>query len=110
MGAVHAVKYPDLNYTSVTYSGNCATVTDPAGKARTTCTDALGRVTSVTEDPNGLNYQTTYTYDALNDLTSVTQGSQKPCAGGTVSRSYNYDMLGRLLSACTPESGTTNYY
>jgi RHS repeat-associated protein len=84
----------------------------PAGKARVVCADPLGRITSVTEDPNGLNYQTTYTYDALGDLLGVTQGSQLPCTLGTtaVSRAFSYDLLGRLLSACTPESGTTNFY
>ena len=95
----------------ITYSANCATTTDEASKVRTTCTDALGRVTLVTEDPLGLNYQTTYTYDALNDLLSVTQGAQTPCTSGAsaVSRSYTYDLLGRLTSACTPESATTTF-
>jgi RHS repeat-associated protein len=50
--------------------------------------------------------------DALNDLLSVTQGSQKPgCTsqGVQVSRSFSYDLMGRLTGACTPESGTTSY-
>jgi len=42
-----------------------------------------------------------YTYDALNDLTSVTQGAE--------SRSFIYDSLSRLTSATNPESGTTSY-
>jgi RHS repeat-associated protein len=41
---------------------------------------------------------TTYTYNPLNRLTGVTQGSQ--------TRSYSYDDLGRLTSATTPEAGT----
>jgi YD repeat-containing protein len=65
----------------------------------------LGRLTSVTEDPGTsphLNYTTTYAYDLLNDLYTVTQGSQPP-------RTFNYDMLGRLTSAKTPEAGTVAY-
>ena len=62
----------------------------------------MGRVTSVIEDPNSLNYQTSYQYDALNDLTNVTQGSSQ-------TRTYTYDMLGRPASAQTPEAATTHY-
>jgi YD repeat-containing protein len=101
VGASHAIKYPDGGYTSITYSGNCATVADPARNGRKACRDALGRVTSLAEDPNGLNYQTNYTYDALDDLIGAAQGNQ--------SRTYSYDMLGRLTSARTPEAGTTSY-
>ncbi len=112
-----AITLPDSNTVGLTYAPNssnssyCTTSTDEASKVRITCADALGRITSVTENPSGLNYQTTYTYDTLNDLLSVTQGSQTPCTSGStaVSRSYGYDFLSRLTSACTPESGTTTY-
>jgi RHS repeat-associated protein len=40
---------------------------------------------------------TTYTYDVLGNLTSVTQGAQ--------SRSYQYDGLSRLTQEITPEAG-----
>src|SRR5271157_2730664 len=115
MEGASAITRPDSTTVGLTYAPNssnssyCTTSTDEASKVRITCADALGRITSVTEDPNGLNYPTTYTYDTLNDLLSVKQGGQLPCAGGTVSRSYAYDFLSRLTSACTPESGTTGY-
>ena len=83
------------------YAGNAVTVKDPALHARKTVSDALGRISSVTEDPGGLNYATNYGYDALNDLTSVTQSGQ--------TRSFVYDSLGRLKTAINPESGTIGY-
>jgi RHS repeat-associated protein len=81
--------------------GTLTTVTDPAGKQRTMVYDGLGRMTNVIEAPSGLNYATTYAYDGLDDLISVTQSS--------ISRHFAYDSLGRLSSAMNPESGTTCY-
>jgi len=83
------------------YSGNQTTVTDQAGKVRRSTTDALGRLVQVVEDPNWQAYLTSYSYDALDNLTTVTQGSQ--------TRTFAYDSLKRLTSATNPESGTTTY-
>jgi YD repeat-containing protein len=58
-------------------------------------------VASVVENPGGLNYTTTYAYDALNNLTTVTQGAE--------TRTFVYDGLSRLTSATNPESGATSY-
>jgi len=102
LGRVTSIQHSgDSNTVQFSYSGNCATSTDEASKKRTFCTDALGRVTSVTEDPGGLAYQTTYTYDTLGNLTGVNQGGR--------TRTYVYDMLSRLSQAQTPESGTVNF-
>jgi len=80
--------------------------------------DGLGRVTSVCEitgtaqlgtggtpgacnqDSGGTGFLTTYGYDAMGDLTSVSQG-------GYLNRSFSYDSLSRLTSATNPESGAT---
>ncbi len=57
---------------------------------------------------------TTYGYDALSNLTSVSQAAMQLVNGQPVAgqpRSYTYDSLSRQLTATTPESGTvTNYY
>jgi hypothetical protein len=53
---------------NTTYVGNTVTVSDPAGKSRKSVTDALGRLLEVYEDPAGLNYQTAYAYDMLDNL------------------------------------------
>jgi RHS repeat-associated protein len=79
-----------------TYAGNTTTVIDQAGKSRKSQIDALGRLTTVWEDPAGLNYQTTYGYDALSNLTSVLQN-------GSRQRTFAYDSLSRLLCASNPE-------
>ncbi|MBV9768852.1 MAG: hypothetical protein JOZ32_04715, partial [Bryobacterales bacterium] len=90
--------------TATAYSGYYTTLTDPAGHARVTQTDAAGRLTAVWEDPGSsphFNYETTYQYDALNDLTQVNQGTE--------TRKFSFDGLGRLRSASNPESGTLSY-
>jgi YD repeat-containing protein len=78
------------------------TVADQLGKTKKSETNALGQVTKVYEDPSGVNWLTTYDYDALGDLTKVTQGNQPV-------RIFFYDSLKRLLSTSNPENGTTAY-
>jgi YD repeat-containing protein len=84
------------------YSGNCATATDEQGKNRETCSDGLGRLTTLVENPGGLGYPTTYTYDALGDLTQVVQN-------GLRQRNFTYNSLAQLTQAINPESGTIQY-
>ena len=85
-----------------TYAGNTTTVTDQQLKSRTSQTDGLGRLTNAWEDPNGLNYQTVYTYDALDDLLTVAQSSSR-------NRTFVYDSLKHLTSSTNPEAGTVTY-
>jgi YD repeat-containing protein len=96
---------PDNYQTTFSYLTNSATVTDPAGKARESFADGLGRMTSVVEpDPsngNSLTLQTSYAYNILDLLSSVTQGSQ--------TRTYVYDDLGRATSVKTPETNQVAY-
>ena len=86
--------------TITNYSAETTTVTDPGAKVRLVV-DGVGRLKQVVEDPNGLNYSTSYTYNALDDLTQVTQGTQ--------TRTFIYDSLKRLSRATNPESGIVNY-
>jgi RHS repeat-associated protein len=87
---------------TTSYLGNCTTVNDEAGKARKSCSDAAGRMTVVHEDPNGLNYETDYQYDALNNLLTVTQQGGSS-AGNWRLRSFTYDSLSQLKCAANPE-------
>src|ERR1700733_10943964 len=91
----------DGSQASTSYAGTCRTVTDEASKKRTLCNDGLGRLQSVVEDPGGLGYTTGYTYDTLNDLLTVTQGTE--------SRAFTYDSLSRLVTSVNPESGQITY-
>ncbi len=88
----------DSSQITFSYATNTATVTDPAAKARKSFADGLGRMTKVFEDPSGLNYETDYSYNILDQLTGVTQGAQ--------TRTYVYDDLGRVNKTTTPEAGT----
>jgi RHS repeat-associated protein len=98
LGRVVSVTTPDSATVSTSYSGNQVTVTDQAGKKRKSVTDGLGRLKEVYEDPTSLNYLTSYSYDVLDNLTTVSQDSQ--------TRTFAYDSLKRLTSAANPESGT----
>ena len=101
LGRVVTITTPDSAVVTTSYSGNTVTVTDQTSKQRKSVSDGLGRLIQVYEDPAGLNYLTSYSYDTLDDLTTVSQGSQ--------TRSFVYDSLKRLLSATNPESGIVGY-
>src|SRR6266704_2520778 len=100
LGRVTKVIPPDgsssANNISASYASNTATVTDQAGKKRQSTIDSLGRLTQVTENPGGLGYVTTYSYDALSNLTSVMQN-------GGRQRTFVYDALSRLVCESNPE-------
>lgn len=117
LGRVTKVKTPDNAEVETSYAlatsgsqiGTIATVEDQADKLRRSITDAQGGLIRVDEptDSGGLgavsspNQATIYSYDALGNLTTVTQGSQ--------TRTFTYSSLVRMLSAVNPESGTISY-
>ncbi|HEV3470192.1 MAG TPA: RHS repeat-associated core domain-containing protein [Pyrinomonadaceae bacterium] len=104
LGRVTAVTTrPDNAVVATSYSGRYVTVTDQAGKARRSKTDALGRLTRV-DEPDAAGalgtvdapaQWTGYAYDAVGNLRKVTQGAQL--------RFFMYDSLGRLTRAKNPE-------
>ncbi|MGI8641085.1 MAG: RHS repeat domain-containing protein [Pyrinomonadaceae bacterium] len=111
LGRVIKIITPDGAIVKTEYSGNAVTVTDQAGKKRRSMTNALGQLKEVHEpndqgqlDVNGVPAQSTvYSYDTLNNLTTVNQGTPQQ------NRTFAYDSLSRLKTAFNPESGTINY-
>jgi RHS repeat-associated protein len=102
-GRVVSVTTPDNAVVTTSYYANTVTVSDQMQRQRKSVTDALGRLTQVYEAPNdpNYNYLTSYGYNTLDNLTSVSQGTQ--------TRTFVYDSLKRLISATNPESGTICY-
>ena len=92
-----------------TYSGGTTTVTDESGKARESVADGLGRLTRVFEDPSGLDYETDYQYDVLNNLLNVSQKGGSTSSTNWRPRTFVYDSLSQLSSATNPESGVITY-
>lgn len=110
-GRMTAIMTPDNAVVGTSYSGSDVLVKDQAGKQRMSRTNALGELTDVWEirpsDPASgtvavtfagqslYGYRTSYEYNALGNLKTVTQGQQI--------RSFVYDSLKRLTSATNPE-------
>lgn len=100
IGRPTRIDYADgTSHSSLTYADNCTTGTDAASNSRKLCTDALGRIAQVYEDPGGSNLATTYTYNGLDKLTDVLQSGGMP-------RHFFYDGLGRMIAANNPENAS----
>jgi RHS repeat-associated protein len=110
----------DNSVTKYFYSGDTTKLTNDTleiepplpgqtnGNNRLDYVDGLGRLRGVTENviswmggtygqSGQTPYGTSYNYDVLDDLTSVTQGTE--------SRTFTYDTLKRLVKSVNPESG-----
>jgi len=87
---------PNTSYQEWNYSGNTTTFYDEMRNAWQRQSDALGRLTQVIE-PNG--NATRYSYNELGSLTGVNVGSVN-----SVTRSFYYDSLSRLIAANNPEN------
>ncbi len=111
LGRKRGQTQPDGTTLSWAYPNNVVIYTDANSIVSQRASDALGRLKAVLE-PNAsslsANPQTTYTYNALDNLTSVTQGGALAGEQPRV-RNFTYDLLGRLLTATNPETGTVCY-
>ena len=125
LGRPTKVIHSDGSASSTSYTGSAAQITDEgngsSSVSRILQKDALGRLTGVCEvyggnallgsggvpascslDIAGSGFLTSYTYDLLGNLNTVTQGS-------LASRTYSYDSLSRMTSESTPEAGAVSY-
>jgi RHS repeat-associated protein len=127
LSRVTQVTHSDGSTLLTSYAGRATSVQDEGSEGngiqrvqRISQVDGLGRLASLCEvasatqlgtggtpaacgqDIAGTGFLTTYGYDGLSNLTSVSQGGYLP-------RSYAYDSLSRLTTAMNPESGTANF-
>jgi YD repeat-containing protein len=81
--------------------------TDEAGVQKTLQYDGLGRLTGAVEAVD----TAAYTYDALDDLMSVSQTDTSGTGSNLLvqQRSFTYDSLKRLKYSMNPETGPINY-
>ena len=110
LSRITQVTLPDSQVIKKTYDGATMTsgatvvTTDTVGRMRKGEMDGLGRLVKVTEQnpANGnLEWETSYSYDVLDNLTQTNQGGQL--------RTFVRDAKGRLVSETTPEAGKTEY-
>src|SRR5262249_7327494 len=104
------VALPDNQTVQTTYNGATTTsgatviATDTVGRKRKREVDGLGRLVNGNEmNPGNGNreWETSYSYDVLNNLIQVNQGGQL--------RTFTYDAKSRLRSETTPEAGPISY-
>ena len=109
LNRVLTVTNPDTSRKTASYNGETETLTDESGHQKQFVSDAMGRIVTALE-PNSsgvLSWETDYTWNALNELQTVTQKGDG--SSGTRVRTFNYDDEGRLTSQVTPEQGTTTF-
>ncbi len=122
LGRLLSTADADGGKTAYVYSNNDVQVTVSGGQnfKKQFEYDGLGRMTSVCEmsttlpgvgtcgqTTNQTGYWTKYSYDALGHLVAVTQNAQ--AGSGQQTRSYSYDMAGRMTQEANPETGTVSY-
>jgi RHS repeat-associated protein len=107
-----SVTTPEGSKSQFSYTDSDTVTRDESGKWTKRTVDGLGRVVKVIEDPtvsappfadpshvnpSGLNYETTYRYDARGNLLRVEQGGRN--------REFVYDAHSQLLRVTSPEIG-----
>lgn len=108
-GSTNTVNYaPSAPSNASSNVGSTVLTSDAWGRERWVRNDAYGRLVEVVEpDPSSTsaavsasgNLSTTYSYDTLDQLTTITQGSQ--------TRSFKYDPLGRMTRQKLAEQTAT---
>jgi RHS repeat-associated protein len=83
-------------------NGNSTGNTDALGRATGTAYDPLNRLKLTLQDVGGIAAQTTFAYDAQDNLTKVTDPKQ-------LDTNYGYNGLGDLMQLTSPDTGPTNY-
>ncbi|UYK82724.1 RHS repeat protein [Xanthomonas sacchari] len=83
-------------------NGNTKTVTDALGHVTQNDYDPLNRLARTLQDVGGIAAETTFGYDALDNLTKVTDPKG-------LDTTYAYNGLGDLTKLTSPDTGSTTY-
>ncbi|UYB52373.1 DUF6531 domain-containing protein [Xanthomonas sp. AM6] len=83
-------------------NGNTETVTDALGHVTQNDYDPLNRLARTLQDVGGIAAETKFSYDALDNLTKVTDPKG-------LDTTYAYNGLGDLTTLTSPDTGTTTY-
>jgi RHS repeat-associated protein len=104
LGQLQTQADASANPTDFTYdaNGNTNTVTDALGRVTDNDYDPLNRLSRTLQDVGGIGAETKFAYDALDNLTLVTD----PKGLNTV---YTYNGLSDLTQLQSPDTGTTTY-
>lgn len=88
--------------------GTWVDFTDESGRHWQKVSDALGRLVAVMEPDASSTpkLETDYTYDALDNLTSVKQVGSSANGETPRMRNFDYDSLSRLIASSNPETST----
>lgn len=97
---------PDNSSETWSYAGFVVNYTDANSHQWQRTSDGFGRLINIVE-PGSL--VTTYGYDQLNNMVSVSQYGGTSGSTGARTRSFTYNGLSQLLSAFNPETQTVNY-
>lgn len=104
LGQLATAKDAQQHATGFTYdpNGNPDTVTDALSRVTDHDYDPLNRLSRTLQDVGGIEAETTYAYDALDNLTQVTDPNG-------LDTHYDYDGLGNLKTLTSPDTGATAY-
>jgi len=100
LGRVVRVQTPANQITSTVFQGRTAFVTDPNGHTQSSVSDAYGHV--IQRNEPSISLPTYYGYDALGNLTQLTD-SQGKITG------FTYDSLSRKIAMADPNAGAWSY-
>lgn len=100
--ATQATAQGDPTDFSYDANGNTKTVTDALGHVTQNDYDPLNRLARTLQDVGGINAETKFGYDALDNVTKVTDPKG-------LDTTYAYNGLGDLTKLTSPDTGVTTY-
>ncbi|KRA17312.1 hypothetical protein ASD69_11435 [Lysobacter sp. Root604] len=91
-----------ITATTFDVDGNPSLVTDPLSRVVDHDYDPLNRIARTVQDPGGIAAETVYQYDALDQVTQVTDPKG-------LNTGYTYNGFGDVTQLTSPDTGVTQY-